>query len=271
LPSYKNTDLEILIATMNRSDLSFLESMFQQPLADVKASILVVNQTDANTVISDWKHIKVMNVNQFGLSKSRNLAIDYSNKDLCWILDDDCIVMPDAIKYIINAHNSVPNSIITFQTEIIENGQLYWDYPLKEQTHNSRSLRSVLSPEITFKRALVGEKLRFDERFGLGAQFQDSENFVFLKEGICQGLAPYFVNKTIVKHKSLNSSEEVTSDRLIYARGALAAYLKRNITFMKWKYGFFLFRKGLVTSFFELQHKIKIFQDGVHDYFKSSD
>ncbi|QJP33193.1 glycosyltransferase family 2 protein [Nonlabens sp. Ci31] len=268
MPSYKNTDLEILIATMNRNDLSFLESMFQQPLADVKANILVINQTEANTASSDLEHIKVINVNKLGLSKSRNLAIENSTKDLCWILDDDCLVMPDAIEHVVSTHNRVTNSIITFQTEVIENGRLYWDYPLKEQPHNRTSLRSVLSPEITFKKDSLGERLSFDERFGLGAQFQDSENFVFLNEGLCQDLAPYFVNKTIVKHQALNSSEEATSDRLVYSRGALAAYLKRNITFMKWKYGFFLFRKGLVTNFFELKHKMKIFQDGAEDYFK---
>jgi glycosyltransferase involved in cell wall biosynthesis len=270
LASYKNTDLEILIATMNRSDLSFLEIIFQQPLAAIEASILIVNQSKKTVLKSPYEHIRVFNSQDFGLSKSRNLAIKHAVKPLCWILDDDCMVMPDAIQHIINTHNNVAHSIITFQTEVIENGQPYWDYPLKEQTHHSSSLRSVLSPEIAFKRSLIGEKLRFDERFGLSAQFQDSENFVFLNEGLFQGLAPYFVNKTIVKHKRLNSSEEATSDRLIYARGALAAYLKRNITFMKWKYGFFLFRKGLAGSFFELKYKMKIFQDGAEDYFKSS-
>lgn len=264
------TDLEILIATMNRKDLSFLEAMFQQPLAAIEASILIVNQSQKTVLTSPYEHIRVLNSKDLGLSKSRNLAIEHSNKDLCWILDDDCVVMPDAIQHIINAHDNVAHSIITFQTEVIENGQLYWDYPVNEQTHHSSSLRSVLSPEITFKRALISKELRFDERFGLGAQFQDSENFVFLNEGLCHGLVLYFVNKTIVKHKRLNSSEEATSERLIYARGALAAYLKRNVTFMKWKYGFFLLRKGLVESFFELTYKMKTFQDGAQDYFKSS-
>jgi glycosyltransferase involved in cell wall biosynthesis len=267
--NYKNEDLEILIATMNRNDLSFLESIFQQPLADVKVYILIVNQSKTMVLKSDFENIRIINSQDYGLSKSRNLAIENSSKDLCWILDDDCVILPDAVDVIVNAHNRIRSTILTFQTEVIESGQPYWEYPLITQPHTRKTISSVLSPEITFKKGDVGHRLCFDERFGLGAQFQDSENFVFLNDAFSHDLLPHFVNQTIVKHKVLNSSREAISDRLIYARGALAAYLKRNSIFMKWKYAFFLFRKGFIYSPLTLKQKMETFQKGVHDYLKS--
>jgi glycosyltransferase involved in cell wall biosynthesis len=255
---------------MNRSDLSFLESIFQQPLSDITANILVINQSDSDTITANFENIKVINSTEFGLSKSRNLAITNSSAALCWIMDDDCFILPDAMDNIIEAHNRIPSTIITFQTETAEQQKLYYSYFSRKQSHTKKSLYTVLSPEITFKRkGLVVQGLKFNESFGLGAQFQDSENFVFLNDAFYQDLSPYFYNQTVVRHEELNSSQEATNDRVIYARGAIAAYLKHNITFKKWKYGFFLFRKGLVLSTLELRRKIKTFENGANDYLKS--
>jgi glycosyltransferase involved in cell wall biosynthesis len=255
---------------MNRSDLSFLESIFQQPLSDITANILVINQSDSDTITANFENIKVINSSEFGLSKSRNLAITNSSAALCWIMDDDCVILPDAINNIIEAHHRIPSTIITFQTETTKKEKLYYNYFSRKQSHTKKSLYTVLSPEITFKRkGLLGQGLKFNESFGLGADFQDSENFVFLNDAFYQDRSPYFYNQTVVRHEELNSSQEAANDRVIYARGAIAAYLKHNITFKKWKYGFFLFRKGLVLSTSELRRKIKTFENGANDYLKS--
>jgi glycosyltransferase involved in cell wall biosynthesis len=254
---------------MNRSDLTFLETIFQQPLKDITANILVINQSASQSVTINSENIKVVNSKEMGLSKSRNLAIANSSAALCWIMDDDCVILPDAVNHIVEAHNCILSAIITFQTETTENEKPYYNYLLKKQLHTKKSLYTILSPEITFKREyLVKKGLRFNENFGLGAQFQDSENFVFLNDAFYQNLSPYFYDQTVVRHKELNSSQESTNDRVIYARGAVAAYLKHHITARKWKYGLFLFRKGLVLSLVVLRRKIKTFENGAKDYLK---
>ena len=74
----------------------------------------MVNQSLENVLYSDYENIRVINSKEFGLSKSRNLAIEHSNKELCWILDDDCIVLPDAVETIVNAHNKNDITILFF-------------------------------------------------------------------------------------------------------------------------------------------------------------
>ena len=75
-----------------------------------------------------------------------------------------------------------------------------------------------------------------------------------------------FINKSIGIHKPLSSSDEVASDRYIYARGALNAYKYGNLAYF-WvlKFVFFLVRKNLI-SFHEMKNKITLGFNGIHDY-----
>jgi len=73
--TYHTSDIEILIATMNRSNFEFLQSMFLFS-GFYNFNILIVNQTTKDTILkSDLDTIKVINVFEKGLSKNRNLAL----------------------------------------------------------------------------------------------------------------------------------------------------------------------------------------------------
>jgi glycosyltransferase involved in cell wall biosynthesis len=265
---YTENDLEILIATMDREDLSFLEAMFNCPVDQIEASVMVVNQSKSHQLVSHFENITVINDVNKGLSRSRNLALEHSSRKLLWILDDDCKVLPDSCEKIVAAHNKNDEDIITFKTQCVEDGSEFWEYPKQSQLLNATVVRNVLSPEITLKKtAFVATGLKYNERFGLGAQFQDSENYVFLSDAIDSGLKVRFAPEFIVKHPSTTSSDEADSDRVIYARGALAA--RKGIwkaTYYNFKYSFFLWRKGYVKSPAKLWRKHKVFERGVNDY-----
>ena len=81
--------LEILLSTMNRSNLSFLKKMF--PKGDYKDhQILIINQTTENNQLhSKLNNIRVINSFEKGVSKSRNLAIKNAKGNICLIADDD--------------------------------------------------------------------------------------------------------------------------------------------------------------------------------------
>ncbi len=66
---------EILVSTMYRDDLSFLEAMF--PHGDYRDfNVLIINQTDGERQItSDLPNIRVINTEERGLPQSRNMAI----------------------------------------------------------------------------------------------------------------------------------------------------------------------------------------------------
>ena len=107
---YHKSDIEILIATMNQTNFDFLETMFL--FSDFnKFNILIVNQTTENKVLySDNERIKVLNVFEKGLSKSRNLALENATKKLLIFTDDDVVFQQKFDKKIIKTFNSINNN-----------------------------------------------------------------------------------------------------------------------------------------------------------------
>ncbi|MEM9687793.1 MAG: glycosyltransferase, partial [Bacteroidota bacterium] len=100
----KTVDFEILIATMNRTDLSFLSSMFKEVHYDAYL-ILIINQTTKDRLLeSPHKNIRVINSFEKGLSKSRNLALKHAIGDVCLIADDDVCFTSDFQQRIIEAY-----------------------------------------------------------------------------------------------------------------------------------------------------------------------
>ncbi len=245
---YTKEDLQLLIATTHRNSLDFLKLMFcQVSIADYQ--IIVVNQTTPKHIIkSNLDNVTIINSFEKGLSKSRNLAIEQATKPLCLLLDDDIALIKGFEKHIITAHNLNPEAtVVSFQT-LTTTGKPYWKYPKKTQKFNTHIRTNVLSPEITIKlEGIKKKRIEFDEYFGLGAIFSDGENYLFLKEVAYRGLQSYFYPANIVVHEPFSSSDEVDSDRLIYARTAMYYQLYKNKVYI-WllKYIVYLIRKQYI-------------------------
>jgi len=260
----KSIELEILISTMNRTSLDFLSTMFSGHNY-LDFNVLIINQTTKDKLLySEHDSIRIINSFEKGLSKSRNIAIKNAIKPICLIADDDVVFLEDFDKKVIDAHNKYIFPIITFQTLTTDN-KFYWKYPSEPKLLNEYMIRKTLSVEISIKKDLINE-ISFDDRFGLGATFEDGENYIFLSEAKKKNISMWFVNKSVSIHQPISSSDEVQSNRYLFARGALNAYKYGNIAYF-WvlKFVLFLFRKKYI-SFNEIISKIKIGFKGIQNY-----
>lgn len=263
----KNKEFEILISTMNRTSLNFLHTMFSKVNLH-NYNVLIINQTIKNHFLySNLKTVRIINTLEKGLSKSRNLAIKNAKKEICLFADDDIVFKKGFDRTILNAHQKYDDAIITFQTETPE-GNLYWKYPSKTKKHNHFISRKTLSIEISFKKSKLNN-LAFDERFGLGSIFEDAENYIFLMEAKKRAISTIFVNKTISIHPPFSTSDEVNSDRLLYARAAVNYKLRKKIAYLwLFKFVFFLFRKKYISTR-EILPKLKVGLEGINDFKKN--
>ncbi|MFC6097750.1 glycosyltransferase [Flavobacterium qiangtangense] len=264
---FKKTDLEILVSTMNRSNLDFLIPMF--PFASFSDfNILIVNQTsEKKNLVSEFSNVKVINSFKKGLSSSRNIALKNATGKILLIADDDVIYFPDFDQKIIDSfHQNKEASVICFQTKTTEN-KPYSNYKNENLLMNKKQVFWVLSIEIALKSDEIKKKnVVFNEYFGLGAKFEDSESLFFLRRVIHNNLKVLFVPKYIVKHKKYSSSDELNSDRWLYARGAnLYKRFQKFSYFFLFKLVFFLLRKKFI-SFTEIRHKTKVGLKGIQDY-----
>ncbi len=263
---FSKNDLEILIATKNRTNLDFLAPMF--PFEHFsKFNILVINQSNSNNLISDFETVRVMNVGEKGLSKSRNLAIKNASKKICLIADDDVVYFSNFDHEIISAFNQNPNaSIITFNHQRIGKNEPH-NKSKKVYTHSKKTIENVCSIEIAFQlKDIAANNIWFDENFGLGSYFETAEEYLFLGDAIELNLSVLFSPSVIVSHPLLSSGENQGDDKILFARAALFYKTKTNLAYI-WvlKYVFFLVRNGYI-NWNECWRKYKIGLLGIQKY-----
>lgn len=245
---YSKNDLEILIATKNRVNLDFLALMF--PFESFSNfNILIINQSDVNQLISDFETVRVINVNERGLSKSRNLAIKNASKKICLIADDDVVYFSNFDNEIISAFNQNSKaSIITFNHQRIGKNEPH-NKSKKVYSHSNKTIENVCSIEIAFQlKDIAANNIFFDENFGLGSYFETAEEYLFLGDAIELKLKVLFSPFVIVSHPLLSSGENQGDDKILFARAALFYKTKPNLAYIwVFKYVFFLARNGYIN------------------------
>jgi glycosyltransferase involved in cell wall biosynthesis len=257
--------LEIMISTMNRSDLSFLGGMFAD-MDLTSYSILIINQTKLNQdLVSTTEGIRVVNSREFGLSKSRNLAIENAIGDILVIADDDIKYLPYFDKTILQAYKEYDQaSLISFQF-LDENDQFQKNYP-KSEGYTTSTKRPLSSVEMTFKRKNVREKgIRMNENFGLGTSFPSAEEQIFKDSLLKHGLRVAFCAMPILKHSGKTSAFNQGAPGFIRAITAQKFLTYRYWTYLwLFKYVFFLCRHKYI-SFSEQPKAFKIGFKAIHE------
>ena len=220
---YQVSDIEILIATMNRDDLTFLEAMFSK--TDVtKYNIIIINQTTTEKQLQVTSHsIKVINVLERGLSKSRNLALRLATKKLVVFTDDDVVFDANFDSTIVNAFNDYPNfDGFRFPFQMKE-GVIAKKYPSTFQSHlTSFDILNTSSVELVFKKeAIQSARLHFDENFGLGTPFYMGEEAIFVFDAKRKGLKIGFVPQILLTHLQFTTTQKVTVLERYYYQSAV--------------------------------------------------
>jgi len=262
--------LEILISTMNRKDISFLDPIFVNN--DINNfEILIINQTDSKSILkSRAKNIRVINSFEFGLSKSRNLAIKNAVGDICLIADDDVEYVKGFDKVIKEAFLEMSNaSIIKFKIDTFC-GENYKVYPENsKKLVKKKDLFGVSSIEMAFKRLdILKNDVLFNTFFGLGSDFPSGEEYLFLKEVLSKGLIINFKNKAIVKHSLEHSVSNLGSNKYIKTLAAIYYIDYKNLSYLfLLKLILFLLRKKMI-KLNEAQEKFKVGLKAIDAYKK---
>ena len=251
--------IQMLISTVRmdkRSDLSLEEK-------NIKDAI-IINQLMPKYSVHKSGNYTMYNYNEQGLSKSRNRLLENMTGDIGVITDDDISFTKDALKVIEKAYKETDADIITFNLQkgkdIIGKN--------KKFTYNHLSIMSVCSCQITFKReSIMKHKIKFDENFGLKAQFTSGEENIFLSDCLKHKLKIIHIPIIINSHPEEETTGEIWDEKVIKSKGALMYRLH--------KYSYFVF----LMYFAIMKHKdykknygffkfIKIFNKGKKEYKK---
>jgi len=247
---FTETDVEILISTMNQDSLDFLVPMFPF-LHFSNFRILIINQTPIGKKLeSEYANIRVVNSFEKGLAKSRNLALENAAGKILLIADDDVIYQAGFSTKIINVYNQFPDAAAINFCAVKSDGSLIKNYPKHSKKNlNAFDIFNTSSIEMTLNKAILDKtKIRFDENFGLGAMFEMGEEAIFLFDLKSKKQQLVFEPKVIVKHPELTSSAKKSIEEKYYIQGALYTRI------FKSNYIYWIF----VKLFFDLkQYKLR--------------
>jgi hypothetical protein len=220
---YQVSDIEILIATMNQTNFDFLDSMFL--FSDyTKFTILIVNQTTKDNILhSDNECIKVLNVFEKGLSKSRNLALKNATQKLLVFTDDDVVFQKNFEFIVIDAFNNYSNHD-GFRFQFLNSqGNLAKKYPRTFQSRLSKlEILNSSSVELVFKHeSLTNAMMQFDENFGLGTEFFIGEEAIFVADAKAKGLKIGFVPEPILLHVAPTTGSKTDVSSIYFIQSAV--------------------------------------------------
>jgi glycosyltransferase involved in cell wall biosynthesis len=260
--------LQLLISTCNQG-IQKVQAMLLPPIDDV--SYLISHQY----VNKDFEivppallrdDVKIIKMNQMGLSANRNNCLRYATGDVLMILDDDVKIYPEYLEKVREFFNSGDVDVACGKIKTRPDEPEYKDYPSKEhQLEHISQLKAVSSIEISLrKKSIIENGIWFDERFGLGSLVSSGEELLFLNECLKKGLKIKYFPEYTVEHSCQSSVKKISaySDERLFVAGAQAYALYGKSAYVRNFLSAFKRLKVLTMEYVSPWHFLKIKNSG---------
>lgn len=212
-------NLEVLVACMNEEDPYELIRR-----SKIVSDVTLVNQNGENKVEvlnTEKQKIKIISMNDTGLTKSRNKALLNASNQICILCDDDVEYLEGYESTILNAFKQLPQaSVIVFDIERLNYNEKHISM---DRIKKSPRFKSYGSVRIAFRRKdIINNKLFFDEKFGAGSIFSSGEETIFLEKARRIGLEIYEYPVKIAKVDfSISTWREGFGEKYFEDKGAM--------------------------------------------------
>ena len=193
--------LDILISTYARDGIERLDAASLPTIDNV--NYVISWQSPQGDIPSTLRRddIKITTLAGKGLSRNRNNSISASDADICMIADDDLTYNPDGIKTLIKAFEANPQMDVALVKSSLNSSKIYPDKEIPIFRGKFPKGYYILSFEIAFRRSSLPANVRFDTRFGLGAEwYLCGEEEIFVDNLLRAGLHCRFIPVVITSH-----------------------------------------------------------------------
>lgn len=174
--------VEVLVATMNQTDFSKLNEM------NIKSDVIFANQTNRNEYSESnvlGAKVRMFSTDKRGVGRNRNLALLFSEGEICLLSDDDVVYVDNYEQKIESAFNKLPKAdIIIFNIETIgKKTDRRQNTKIKRvKWHNFLNYGAV---RIAFRReSILRNNIWFSLKFGGGTLYGSGEDSLFLRDSL---------------------------------------------------------------------------------------
>lgn len=217
--------LQVLVATMDRQDLSIADKM------NLRCDAVIANQAGYHAVTEEQRPtgtLKMITTDTKGVGLNRNIALMASTGDLLLFADDDMVYNDDMPEAVTAAFRDNPQAdVLVFGIDITKNGQVVEKRHLKKKRlHIWNSMRYGTVRIAVRRQAIVCGNITFHQCFGGGCAFCAGEDSLFVKACFDKKLRVYthdYVLGTCCKDTS--SWFSGYNEKYFYDKGALMCHL----------------------------------------------
>ncbi len=179
------------------------------------------------SVLNERSDVSLYTLCGQGLSCNRNNALEKATHDLIMFADDDTRLLPDAYEQITSVFEQNDIDVAFFQAATYT-GKPLKDYPEDtfEYSLHSTPSYSFSAIEMVCRRTAIQGIIRFDERFGLGAQFLScGEEEIWLEDALRAKLRMKYFPIRIVETSTMLKKKMVYVDPGVQrSQGAMTYY-----------------------------------------------
>jgi len=219
----KNTKPSITIAISTIADNlnDFINNFNFFSLEDADEVIIIIQGKIKNKEIYNInQRYIILTDNDFGLSKSRNIAIANAKSDYIWFLDDDIKLIDDSISKIKHYLNKTISDLYTVRMKYLENGEPYKKYSNRKDLWRFDSLGISSVELIVSKNFILNREIRFNEYLGLGTALPCNEENIFFLDVVDKGGIISHIPEYILSHPFINrKNKHYKNPNILIAKG----------------------------------------------------
>ena len=182
--------LQVLVATMNRQDLSLTETM------NLRQNAVIANQCGRWAMeeeMRDGIKVQMLSSDTIGVGINRNLALSAAQADILLFADDDIVYYDSDLQGVIDAFRQLPDAdVIFFAIDMTKEGKVFDKRRNKvRRLHLWNSLRFGACRMAIRREAVIKHRLSFSTLFGGGSLYGSGEDTAFIRDCFRAGLKLY--------------------------------------------------------------------------------
>ena len=212
--------ITIAISTIACNFESFISIFNFSSLSDADEVIIVIQGESDNLFLDklEQKYIVIIDKG-LGVSRSRNLALERSQSDFIWFMDDDVIIKENAIMKVKQYIEEGTADIYTVRTMCGEINHPYKNYSNKTRLKR-RDIVSISTIEIIASRQyIIDSQVKFNASMGLGTKFPSCEENIFLLDLFDLGAEIQHIPEYVQNHPYINRTISFSNPDILFAKG----------------------------------------------------
>ena len=144
-------------------------------------NLVIVQNPDSTALPSFNAEVKVFELKNRGVAKSRNTAIDKADTEYLLFGDDDIEFNESGVTAAVNYLNSNPGISILLMQAVDDTGKLRKSYPTKSHQLKLTNSAKAATYEMMIRVSdIKGARIKFDENFGAGATNYLGDEYIFI-------------------------------------------------------------------------------------------